>query len=68
MRYAVPEGKLFQACRKDRLEMGTLFFARDNCYLDVLEAIRFEKLVQLDLAEAKPMIGIKLSGPLEAVA
>ena len=59
---------LLGACRKNGLEMRALFFPRDDRHLDVLEPGRFEKLVQLHFAEAEPVIGVKLAGPLEAVA
>src|SRR5687767_5046861 len=48
--------------------MGTLFFARNDGDLDVLETGRFEELMKLHFAEAEPMICVKLAGALETVA
>src|SRR6266850_7303116 len=58
---------LFCTRGKNSLEMRTLFFPRNNRYFDVLKSGRFEKLVELHFAEAEPVIGVKLTGALEAV-
>src|SRR5450432_1741244 len=48
--------------------MGALLFPRNNRHLDIFESARFEKLVELHFAEAEPMIGVKLTCALEAMA
>src|SRR5205814_7836793 len=48
--------------------MRTLLFARDDCDLDIFEAGRLEKLMELHFAEAEPVIGVEFAGTLEAVA
>src|SRR2546423_8075373 len=58
---------LFRARRKYRLEMRALFLARYHRDLNVLEAGRFEKLMELHFAEAEPVIGVKLAGAFETV-
>src|ERR1043166_2823250 len=48
--------------------MRALFFPRDDGELNIFEAGRLEKLMELHFAEAEPMIGVKLARSLEAVA
>ena len=59
---------LFYSRRKNRLEMRTLFFARNNRDFDILEAAGFEKLMELHFAKPEPMIGVELASAFEAVA
>jgi hypothetical protein len=68
LQYSRATPALFYSRRKNRLEMGTLFFARNNRDFDVLEAAGFEKLMELHFAKPEPMIGVELAGAFEAVA
>ena len=47
--------------------MRALFFPRDNSHLNVFETALFQELMELYLAEPKPMICVKVPRPLEAM-
>jgi len=60
--------RLLNAGRENRLEMRALFFPRNDGDFDVLKAGGVEKLMELNFAEAEPVIGVKLARAFEAVA
>lgn len=61
-------GELFHPGGEDRLEVRAYFFTGDDGHLKVVEAGGFEPLMQLHLAEAKPVVGIKFARLLETMA
>src|SRR5205085_541422 len=54
--------------RENRLEMRALVVTGDNGDVNVLEADGYQKLMELDFAEAKPVVGVKFAGAFESMA
>ncbi len=48
--------------------MRALFFPRDDADFHLLEAVLFQKFVQLQFAKPEPVIGIKFASPFEPMA